>query len=441
MEYSPLLVLVVVIILLLVFLLSGMPVAFAFLSVNIIGLTVFLGGYKAWYFLVLSAYEVLTSFEMLAVVFFLLMGEVLGILGATRTLLDTTDKLVGFIPARLTFIAIMVSTVFGALSGSSLGACASIGSTFGPLMREKGYKNPIVLGPIMGGAVLDMLIPPSAFAVILATMAHISVGKILIGGIGPGLLLSGIFMVYVFIRVLVDPSLAPMDKPPGVSIMEKVRAILHIAPLAFLFFLVTGTLFFGIATPTEASALGALGAFVVAGLQRKLNWEGVKKAILESGKIVGMIFLILMTSKCFSQFLAGTGVIGTILETVVKIKLPVWAMVTMMQLVGLILGMFIDGFSILMITLPIFMPILDIIKFDPLLFAIAYLVNQGIGSISPPFGTVLFVMKGVSGPDVSMEEIYRAAIPICLLILLGMLMVFALPQIALWLPDQMIGTK
>jgi tripartite ATP-independent transporter DctM subunit len=437
MEFSPPVILVFIIFLLLVLLLTGMPVAFAFLAINVFGLYAFLGGHEAWLFLVNSTFEVLTSFEMLAVVFFILMGEALGILGATEILFDTADKVIGFIPARLSFVVVIAGTLFGALSGSSLGAVASIGSTFGVEMRQKGYKNAICLGPIMASGVLDMLIPPSSFAVLLATMAHIPVGKTLMGGIGPGLLLSAMCMIYILIRVLLNPGLAPIDKPAKVSLSAKAKSVMRLLPLGFLFFMVTGTLFLGIATPTEASALGALGAFIVAALYGRLSWHGAVKAVLESGKIISMIFLIMMTSKCFSQFLAGTGIIGVMLETVAAMKISPWLMFALMQFVGIIMGMFIDGFSILMITIPIFIPILKAIGLDPLFFGIMFLINQGIGLLSPPFGMILFVMKGVCPSDVTIEEIYRSAIPYALLILASMFIVALFPQIALWLPSKM----
>lgn len=428
-------VLLILLSLILILFMTGIPVAFAFLLLNIVGLYVLLGGVKAWGILILSAYEVLTLYEMLAVVFFILMGEVLYHSGVVKEVFRLVDVFFGGIRGRLSYITVVASVIMAAISGSILGVGAAMGATLGPEMREKGYDASIYIGPILGGACLAQLIPPSAMAVLLATLAHLPVGKMLMAGIGPGLLLSAMYVVYLFVRISKNPDLAPLYDMPKTSLSVKMCAALRILPIGVLFFLVVGTMLLGIATPTEASALGALGAFIVPCFYRRLQWRIINDAIMASGELIGMIFLIAMGSKCFSQLLGATGATDGMLDAVLGAKMPSWALIVIMQVVVLLMGMIMDNISIMMITLPIFMPILRAIGFDPLLFGVLFLLNIGVALLSPPFGLLIFVMKGVCPAEISLGTIYRIAIPWALMMLAAMGLVATFPQIALWLPE------
>ncbi|MFH1122414.1 MAG: TRAP transporter large permease subunit [Pseudomonadota bacterium] len=413
---------------------TGIPVAFAFLLLNIIGLYIWLGGEKSWHILVLSAFEVLTIYEMLAVLFFILMGEVLYHSGVVREVFELVDVFFGGVRGRLSYITVVVSVIMAAISGSILGVGAAMGATLGPEMREKGYHESLYIGPIVGGACLAQLIPPSAMTVLLATLARLPVGKMLMAGIGPGLLLAAMYMIYIFIRVSRNPDLAPLYTVRHISTSAKIASVMRMVPIGILFFLVVGTMILGIATPTEASGLGALGAFVVPSFYRRLNWRNVNKAVLASGELIGMIFLICMGSKCFSQLLAATGAADGMLAAVLGANLPPWALIVIMQVIVLFMGMIMDNISIMMITLPIFMPVLAVIGFNPVLFGILFLLNIGVALLSPPFGLLIFVMKGVSPSEISIGTIYRISFPWALMMLGAMGLVAAIPEIALWLP-------
>lgn len=430
-------ILVIILGLIFILFLSGIPVAFAFILLNFIGLYVWLGGTPAWHLIILSAYDVLTMYEMLAVLFFILMGEVLYHTGVVKVIFESVDTLIGEIRGRLSYITVIVSTIMAAVSGSVLGVGAALGSTLGPEMKKSGYRIPVSFGPIMGGACLAMLIPPSAFAVLVATLGHLPVGKMLMGGVGPGLMLAAMYIVYLFIRIYRNPSLVPRQVRSSISRSEKVKAALRILPLAILFFLVTGTIVLGIATPTEASAFGALGAFLVAWIYRRTSWKGLHKAIVASGEIIGMIFLIVMGSKCFSQLLGATGATEGMLNAVMALKLSVWSLIFIMQVVVLFMGMIMDEISIMMITLPIYMPILRNVGFDPLLFGILFLMNLAIALLTPPFGLLIFVIKGVSPPDIKLLDLYKAALPWVAMMVTGLVLVAIFPKIALWLPSAM----
>lgn len=427
-------ILLVILGLILVLFMTGIPVAFAFLLLNIIGLYVWLGGVSAWHIMILSAYEVLTIYEMLAVLFFILMGEVLYHSGVVREVFELVDVFFGGVRGRLSYITVVVSTIMAAISGSILGVGAAMGATLGPEMREKGYHISISIGPIIGGACLAQLIPPSAMAVLLATLARLPVGKMLMAGIGPGLLLAAMYMVYLFVKISRNPNLAPIYEVPKISISEKIGSLLRMLPLTILMFLVVGTILLGIATPTEASGLGALGAFIVPAFYGRLNWRNVNKAILASGELIGMIFLICMGSKCFSQLLGATGAADGMLDAVLGANLTSWVLIVLMQIIVLFMGCFMDNISIMMITLPIFMPILAAIGYDPLLFGILFLLNIGVALLTPPFGLLIYVMKGVCPPEISIGTLFRTGVPWLIMMIAAMGLVAAFPQIALWLP-------
>jgi len=257
----------------------------------------------------------------------------------------------------------------------------------------------------------------------------------LIGGVIPGLLLWAMFMVYLFVKIAKNPSLTPEDEIRKASVSQKVSSLFRILPLTILFFLVTGTIFTGVATPTEASGLGAFGAFVVAALYHRFNMRAINKAILASGEMIGMIFLIVMGSKCFSQLLGGTGATGGMLEAVLALDLPAWCLIVMMQLIIVFMGMIMDDISIMMITLPIFMPIVRAIGYNELLFGILFLLNIGVSLLTPPFGLLIFVIKGVSPPETRILDLYKIAIPWTIMMLAGMIVVAVFPRIALWLPS------
>jgi tripartite ATP-independent transporter DctM subunit len=425
--------------LLLICMLSGMPVAFGFMLVNVVGLFLWVGGQNAWVMLTLSAYRQLSSFALTSVVFFLLMGEVLYHTGMINVALDAVDKLIGRVRARLSLVALAAGTMLAACSGSSLGTTAALGTTLLPEMRRRGYGKPLSIGPIMGAGGLALLIPPTAMGVLLAAFGKIPIGKFLIAIIIPGLLLSAMYMAYIVIRAFLNPRLAPAYATEKVTILEKIRITGHLIPLGILFFLVIGTIFFGIATPTEASALGAVGALALAAAYRKLTLRAVKKSVLVSGKIVGMVFLIVMGSTAFGQVLAGSGVSRDLIKAVAGMTVSPWVILVIMQLLILAMGMIMDAVAIMMITLPLFMPIIKVLGFNKIWFGTIMLINIEIASMSPPFGMLCFVMKGISPPDVTMGDVYRSALPFMLMQLTNMGLVMAFPSLALWLPGIAAG--
>lgn len=418
--------------------LMGVPVAFSFLFVNLIGVYVFWGGEAGLTQLILSIYRSVSTFSLLPVPLFVLMGEIMFRSGVAPKAMDVMERWLGRIPGRLSLLAVGGGTLFASLSGSAMAGCAMLGSVLVPEMEKRGYKKPMSLGPILGSGGLAMMIPPSALGVLLACLGRISVGSFLIAIIIPGIIMASLYSAYVIIRCWLQPDLAPSYQVPRVPLWEKIQlTVKYILPLGSIVFLVIGLMFLGIATPTESSALGAVGCFILAFLYRGWNWNVVKKSISGTLDITIMMFMILTGAMAFSQILAFTGASSGLIELAGGLPIPSMALLIVMQVLLIFMGTFMEPLTIMMVTLPIYMPIIKNIGFNPIWFATIMLINMEMATTSPPFGLVLFVMKGVAPVGTSMSDIYKAGLPflVCDAIAMGLIMIF--PSLALYLPDLM----
>ena len=421
-----------------VLMLIGLPVAFCFMLVNIVGVLLWWGGIPALERLIISIFDSVTMFLLLPVLLFILMGEVTLQSGIAPALVDTLDKWLGRLPGRLGLLAVGAGTLFSTLTGEPVASVAMLGSTLVPDMEKRGYKKPMSLGPILGSGGIAMMIPPSSLAVFFGAIGLISIGKILMGIIIPGLMLAVLLAGYIIIRCQLQPSIAPPYEVPPTSISEKLIAtVRYVLPVGLVIFMVVGVIFLGIATPSESAASGVLGIFMLAAFYRRLNWEMVKKSFSGTVEIAVMIFMIIAAAKGFGQNLAFTGATKGLAEFTMGLPLAPIAIFIAIQVIVVIMGMFMEPASIIMITLPVFMPVVHTLGFDPVWFAIVMLLNIQLGMLSPPFGMSLFVMKGVAPPDTTMGDIYRAALPFFALNLVGMALIIAFPAMALWLPGLM----
>ena len=416
---------------------TGMPVAFCFMVINVVGMYIFFGmtGLEQ---LMVSIYRTLNSFILLPVPLFILMGEIMFHSGIAPVLIRTLDKWLGRLPGRLSLLAVAAGTLFSTLTGTSLASVAMLGSVLVPEMEQQGYKKSMTLGPILGSGGLAMMIPPSALAVLCGAIAEISIGGILIGIIIPGLLMAGIYTTYIITRCWLQPSIAPTYEVTPTPLSEKlVTTIRYVLPQGIVIFLVIGVMFLGMATPSEAAATGAIGTIIVALLYRRLNWAVVKRATVGTLSVTGMLFLIIAGATAFSQILAYSGASAGLTELATGLPVSPIVIIMATQVVVLFLGCFMDVVSIMMITLPIFVPVVLSLGFAPVWFAVIFLINIEVAGISPPFGLSLFVMKGVAPPDTTLGDIYRAALPFCGLSLTAMALIMAFPTLALWLPGLM----
>lgn len=419
-----------------VLLILGFPVAFGFLLLNVVGVLWFWGGEAGLHQLILSLDSALTTFTLVPIVLFVFMGEVMFQSGVGVKAMDVIDKWLGRLPGRLALVAVAAGTLFSALSGSCMASTAMLGSVLIPQLEKRGYSKTMSMGPLMGSGGIAMLIPPSALAVFLASIGEISVAGILMAGILPGLILACCYIIYIIVRCKVQPSLAPSYHVSAVSFGEKVRlAVRYVLPLMLVVFLVIGTIILGIATPSEAAALGALGSFFLAALYRGLNREMIKKTFSGTLKVSIMLLMIIAGSTAFSQILSFSGASRGLVEVVSQLKVSPLTVLIGMQAVILFLGCFMEPGSIVMISIPMFMLIVRALRINPLWFGGLTLINLQLGFMTPPFGLLLFTMKGVAPTDTTMADVYRAAIPFLLIGVLMMALIVLFPQIVLWLPS------
>jgi tripartite ATP-independent transporter DctM subunit len=412
----------------------GVPVAYSFLFINILFGYIFWGEVGLTQ-LILSIFRSISSFSLLPVPLFLLMGEIMFLFGIAQNMMEALEKWMGRLPGRLSLLAVVGGVLFATLSGSSMAGCAMLGQTLLPEMEKRGYKYQVTLGPIMGCGTLAAMIPPSALGVLLACLAQISVGDFLLSIIFPGLLMAALFGLYIIIRCILQPDLAPDYEMESVSFREKIiLSLKYILPLGLVIFAVIGLIIFGVATPTESAAVGALVCFILAFFYKGVRGDIVKKAIVNSVKITVMMFMILSGATAFSQLLAYTGASSNLVVLATKTALPPVIMVIIMQFILIIMGTFMEPLSILMVALPIYMPIIRHLGVEPLAFCAVLLVNMEMATISPPVGLVLYTMKGIA-PHHSMAEIFKASIPFNIIDIVAMAIIMIFPQISLFLPS------
>jgi tripartite ATP-independent transporter DctM subunit len=419
-------------------LLTGVPIAFAFLIVNLVAAYFFLGGIPGIIGAVVGVFTSITTFTLLPVPFFILMGSLIFHTGLGLDAVNVLDKWLGKLRGRLSILAILMGVIIGALSGSTIATCALLGTILLPEMLKRGYSKNMSLGPLMGVGTVDALIPPNALTVVLASLANIDVGQLLIAGIVPGMIMSFLYFAYVLIWCRIFPDEAPVYDVPHVSLKEKVMAtVRYLLPLSLIIFMVIGFIFLGVATPTEAAATGTLGSFILAFAYKRMNWETMKKAVMDTVKVTTMIFMIIIVSSTYGEILAFTGSASGMTNFITKLSISPILILIGMLVVVLILGCFMETVAIMMITIPIYMPVVNAFGYNTVWFGVLLLISLETGLITPPFGVTLFVMKGVAPPEVTMADIWGAITPYVVIDLLCIAIVLAAPPVATIVPSLM----
>ena len=409
----------------------GLPVAFAFFGVNLVGAWAFLGGEAGMIQLSRNAVASLTNFTLAPIPLFVLMGEVLLHSGVAFRAIDAIDRLIARVPGRLSIVAILGGTLFSSLSGSTIANTAMLGSVLLPDMMRRGYDPRIAMGPIMATGGIAMLIPPSALAVLLGSLAGISISKLLIAGILPGLMMSALFFAYVVLRCRLNPSLAPSYAVERVAGWARWRPFLvNVVPLMLIFVVVVGSIVAGWATPTESAALGSVASFIAAACYGGLSRAALKKSLTETAKISAMILFIIVASVTFSQILAFSGAADGLVRLVTSLDATALAVVILMLSVLLLLGAFMDQVSMIMITIPFYLPLAQLLDIDKLWLGVLMLLAMEISFITPPFGLLIYVMKGVAPPEVTLRQVYVAAMPFIALEMTVLALVVLFPWLA-----------
>jgi tripartite ATP-independent transporter DctM subunit len=422
-----------------VLLFLGLPVAFSFLVINLVGAWLFLGGEAGLTQIVRNCVVSVASFSLTPIPLFVLMGEVLFHTGLAVKVIDGVERLIRQVPGRLAVVAVVAGTVFSAISGSTIATTAMLGSLMLPVMLSRGYHPTMATGPLMAIGAVDMLIPPSALTVLLGSLSGISISKLLIGGVLPGLILSLAFIAYIVARVKMNPRLAPATAFTEYQGWEKLRPFFqYVLPLVSIFVVVVASMSAGWATPTESAAIGALFTMVLALAYRALSFGNLLKALRGTAAISGMILFIIVGATTFSQILSFSGASNGLVEIIAGLGLSPGAVIIAMMLLLVFLGLFVEQVSMMMITLPIYMPLVQKYGVDPVWFGVMFLICMQLGLLLPPHGLLLMTMKGVSPPEVRMGHIFRAVTPYIVMSLLLLLLVFFVPAVAVWLPKVLV---
>jgi len=415
----------------------GLPVAFAFFSVNILGAIVFLGGEAGLAQLARNSMASLASFTLVPIPLFLLMGEILFHTRVAFKAIEAVDRLIARVPGRLSIVSIIGGTVFSSLSGSTIANTAVLGSVLLPDMLKRGYHPSIAMGPIMAVGSIAMLIPPSALAVLLGSLAGISIAGLLIAGIIPGLLMSVVFLAYVVGRCALEPGVAPVYEGKDYTARERwLPFLVYVVPLLGIFVVVVGSILAGFATPTESAALGCVASLVAAACYRMLSVASLLKALAETAKISVMILFIIVASVTFSQILAFSGATNGLLALFEGVEASPVVIVLAMLAMLLFLGAFMDQVSMMMVTLPFFIPLAGLFDVNLLWFGVLMLIVMEVSFTTPPFGLLVYVMKGVTPPEITLGQVYAAAAPFIGLEIAVLALIVAFPELATWLPER-----
>lgn len=417
---------------------SGLPIFAGFLLVNVVGAMLIMGPAAIGLF-VNSMLDTASTEALVAVPLYMLLGELLFRTGGVEILYNSLNRLIGAIRGRIYVVAIALSSCLGAISGSAMASVAMLGRFIYPTMIQRGCDRQLSIGMILAGATLDPIIPPSVLAVILATIAGISIADFLIAGIGPGILLAGAFATYAVVRTMLNPALDARPAPEDVEGGWKpfFSALLQIIPFMLVIFLVLGLIMLGIAQPTEAAAVGIVGALVLSLFYKTFSWRMIYRACHGAAITTATVLIIIACAKLFSQLLAFTGATSGLVDLVSTLQFNRWIMFGVMMVAIWIICMFIDEIAVMLIAVPVFSPVIVHLGFDPIWFWMMFLINFTLGGITPPIGYTNFVFKSVAPPDTTMGEIMRAAWPIVFIVMGCIVVMCVFPEIVTWLPGNM----
>lgn len=424
---------------LVVLILTGLPLAFA-LGALALFFTVTLWGSQALVVTVLQTFDTMSSEVLLAIPLYVMMAAVLQRSGIVDALYRAMELWFVRLPGGLAVGTVVICTIMAAMTGIVGAAVAAMGILALPSMLKRGYDQRLALGTICAGGTLGILIPPSVITIVYAVTAQISVGQMFIGGIVPGLLLAALYIAYIVVRTALQPRLAPTStEADEVGWGQRLRSLSALVLPTLIIVGVLGSIYAGIATPTEAAAVGVAGAVLSAATQRRLDAEMLGRAAFDTLKVSAMILWITIGAKAFVAIFTGTGGADFLLGQIEALEANRYVVLLAMMLILIFLGMFLDEIGIILLCVPVFLPVIRFLEFDPLWFGIVFLVSAQMAYVTPPFGYTLFYLKGVVPPSIGMETIYRAIVPFFLLQVVGLLICIVWPELVLWLPQQMIG--
>jgi len=417
---------------------TGLPVAFVLIGVSLI-FFIILKGPIVFYMLFAVTLGTTLKDIYIAVPLFVFMAAVLQFSGLASALYDTMYKWFAGLRGGLAMGTVVICTFIAAMTGLGATGTVTMGMLALPEMLKRRYDKIIAVGCIPFGGSLGPLIPPSIIMIILGGLTTISVGKLFMGGIFPGLIGAFLGIVYIGIRAFRNPALAPsIPLEERATWGAKFKSLVVVLPTIALIGVVLGSIYRGVCTPTEAGGVGSIGALICAAIYRRLNWKNIKEGALNTFRVSAMVMWLLIGGTMFASLTATAGISHFIAETLTGLAIPPVGVIVIMMAIALFMGMIMDGAAVTMICIPIFMPVVMVMGYDPLWFALLFTINVIIGYISPPFGMNLFYMRGLVPPGITLGDIYKSAIPYCLILLIVLALGIAFPQILLYLPSTMV---
>lgn len=417
----------------------GMPVAFCLGCLSSIFLFWQLGP-NSLYLIAVSAWEGWTNYIMIAIPMFVLMAYFLESSGLANDLFEAMYRWFGPVKGGLSIGTVGICTVFAAMAGNSSVGTMTMGLVALPSMLKKNYNKRIAVGCISAGGTLGILIPPSIPMIIYGFLAEESVGRLYMGGVMPGLIMSALFIIYILARCYLNPSLAPaLPKEDRYTLVQKFVSLRALILPIILVVMVLGFIYMGVTTPTEASAIGATGAFLIVLIYRRFSMKLLRHCLLGTLRITVLAGWIIFGALLFTHVYTSMGASQFIENLIATAGVNPWFVIVLTQIILIVLGCFLDPTGIMIITIPIFIPLIRSLGFDAIWYGVLFTICLEMGYLTPPFGINLFMMKSIVPKTINMQDIIAATYPFVLLQLVGLILVICFPQIALWLPNTMIG--
>jgi C4-dicarboxylate transporter DctM subunit len=412
----------------------GVPIAYALVGVAVVGNLLLVGWQQTAMQTFLITWEMGTNFLLIAVPLFVFVGQLAFHTRIASDLYDCVYKWFGRLPGGIAVTATIASAAFGAVTGSSVAAVATMGAMVMPEMRRYGYDNRLATGSLSSAGTLAIMIPPSIPMVVYGLWTETSVGKLFIAGILPGILLTIGFCGWIVVRCLISPQMGPAG--PAYPWAERARALVRLLPTLIVFATILGGIYGGIFTPTEASAIGAISVVVVALCMGRLTWQNFKTTLQQTGSVSAMIYAILFSGVLMSRLLAQTDVTPAMVNFITRQSLNPYVILFFFTIMYIFLGMILDTLGMIVLTLPFVFPVVKSLGFDPIWFGVYMTLMQEVAMLTPPIGLNVFVMAKIA-PDVPMVDIFRGVTPFVIICLFAVLLLTAVPSIALWLPSLM----
>lgn len=417
----------------------GVPLAWTTGTVGLL-FSFFLWGPSSLSMVILRIWNTMGSFSMIAIPLFVFMGNMLQKSGIADDLFKAFHVWIGGIRGGLAAATIVLCTILAAMIGT-VGADVTITGLIAlPFMLQRGYDKHMALGSIVAGGALGVLIPPSIMFIIYGVSVGESIGKLFMGGVGPGLLFGALFISYILIKCYLNPDAGPAapEEERRIPLKQKIGMVNSLIMPVLLVLGVMGSIFGGVATPGEAAGVGALGAMLCAAVRRQLTWTNLKNSLFDTMKTVGLILWIVFGAMIFITTYTLGGGPEFVRSTLVALPLNPWFVLIIIQIILLFLGMVLDIIGITVLLAPIFVPVIKTLGFDPLWFGVIFNLNLQVAYLSPPFGYSMFYLKAVAPPDVTMTDLYRSVLPYMALQVIGLALCMIFPQIVLWLPNLMV---